>query len=136
MTNYLLDTNVLIGAYKLYYSPDICPAFLDWIMLQNERKCVSSIDRVIGELSAVKDDLYSWSCTTGCKLFEYSGTPILENNITNINNLLEENEFTQDRIHDFGLGADIWLISYALSHDHTLVKCRLHMKKCVVQKVK
>ena len=68
LTNYLLDTNALISAYKLYYNPDICPAFWDLIMLQNEGRCVSSIDRVIGELSAVKDELYSWSCTTGCKL--------------------------------------------------------------------
>ncbi len=121
MTKYLLDTNVFISAHNFYYSPDICPAFWDWIILQNEMGGVTSIDRVFGELSAVEDGLYNWSSTFGFKLFEYSGTPELESVTNNIETWLAENEYSDDGIYDFALGADIWLIAYALSYDKTLV---------------
>ena len=34
---YLLDTNVFIQAKQLYYAPDFCPAFWDWLVQQNKK---------------------------------------------------------------------------------------------------
>ncbi len=35
---YLLDTNVFIQAKNLHYGFDFCPAFWDWLKLDNNRK--------------------------------------------------------------------------------------------------
>ena len=52
MTVYLLDTNVFIQAKNLHYGFDFCPAFWDWLVVQNEAGKVASIEKVGDELRA------------------------------------------------------------------------------------
>ena len=43
MTGYLLDANIFIHAKNLHYGFDFCPAFWDWLVVQNEAGKVASI---------------------------------------------------------------------------------------------
>ena len=43
MTRYLLNANIFIQAKNLHYGFDFCPAFWDWIVIQNEAGKVASI---------------------------------------------------------------------------------------------
>jgi len=43
---YLLDANVFIQAKNLHYGLDFCPAFWDWLVIQNSAGQVLSIEKV------------------------------------------------------------------------------------------
>lgn len=43
---YLLDANVFIQAKNLHYGLDFCPAFWDWLVVNNHANQVFSIDKV------------------------------------------------------------------------------------------
>ena len=67
---YLLDANVFISAKNLHYGFDFCPAFWDWIIINNASGRVFSIEKVGDEVLALGDDLSVWAdaCGTGSDL--------------------------------------------------------------------
>jgi hypothetical protein len=66
---YLLDANVFIQAKNLHYGFDFCLAFWDWLLENNARGLVSSIEKVLDELIAVNDDLATWTQARGTAFF-------------------------------------------------------------------
>jgi len=54
---YLLDANVFIQAKNLHYGLDFCPAFWDWLVVENAAGNVFSIERVGDEIEAGGDEL-------------------------------------------------------------------------------
>ena len=60
---YLLDSDVLIGAKNLYYRPNFCAAFWNWIETGHASGRIYSIDKVKAELLSAKeaDVLYTWA---------------------------------------------------------------------------
>ncbi len=62
---YLLDANVFIQAKNLYYGLDFCPAFWEWLIVQNAAGRVFSIERVGDEIAAGADDLAAWTAGRG-----------------------------------------------------------------------
>ena len=66
---YLLDANVFIQAKNLYYGLDFCPAFWDWLIVNNKAKRVFSIEKVEDELNAGADELTTWASQRGHEFF-------------------------------------------------------------------
>ena len=66
---YLLDANVFIQAKKLHYGFDFCPAFWEWLIVENAAAHVFSIERVGDELKAIADDLSVWANARGSRFF-------------------------------------------------------------------
>jgi len=58
---YLLDTNVFIQAKQFYYAPDFCPAFWEWLVQQNKKGSVLSIEKVKDELTVGNDAAANWA---------------------------------------------------------------------------
>lgn len=54
---YLLDADVFIKAKNLHYGFDFCPAFWDWLVAENARGNLFSIEKVGDELHGIADDL-------------------------------------------------------------------------------
>ena len=65
MTDYLVDANVFIQAKNLHYGFDFCPAFWDWLVVQNEAGKIASIEKVSDELRAGEDALATWAAERG-----------------------------------------------------------------------
>ena len=61
MTVYVLDTNVFIEAKEDHYGFDICPAFWEWLDIQNLAGKVASIKEVLDELLVGDDELAEWA---------------------------------------------------------------------------
>lgn len=57
MFRYLLDTNVFVQAKQKHYGLDFCPAFWDWLVIQNRKGKISSVDNVFDEMRVVSDEL-------------------------------------------------------------------------------
>jgi hypothetical protein len=66
---YLLDANVFIQAKNLHYGFDFCPAFWDWIIDQDSKGRVKSIEKIGDELEAGQDDLATWAKASGNGFF-------------------------------------------------------------------
>jgi len=66
---YLLDTNVFIEAKNLYYGLDFCPAFWDWLTLNNVNLKVFSIEKVGDEIDEGRDELAQWANQRGSDFF-------------------------------------------------------------------
>ncbi len=58
---YLLDSNVFIEAKNRYYGIDFCPAFWDWLVKQNAKGSIYSIEKVGDKLTAGNDALADWA---------------------------------------------------------------------------
>ena len=61
MTTYLLDGSVFIQAKNLHYGFDFCPAFWDWLDVQNGLGQVFSVEQVGDEILAGDDELARWA---------------------------------------------------------------------------
>jgi len=66
---YLLDANVFIQAKNLHYGFDFCPAFWDWLIVNNSADRVFSIEKVGDEIEAGGDDLSDWAGQRGSNFF-------------------------------------------------------------------
>lgn len=66
---YLLDANVFIEAKRRHSGMDFCPAFWNWLVQQNARGQVFSIEKVGDELRAGSDDLADWAAARGAGFF-------------------------------------------------------------------
>jgi hypothetical protein len=58
---YLLDADVFIRAKNLHYGFDFCPAFWEWLVINNASDKVFSAEKVGDDLQAVADDLSDWA---------------------------------------------------------------------------
>ena len=66
---YLLDANVFIQAKNLHYGFDFCPAFWEWLIVNNTAKRVFSIEKVGDEINAGADELATWAAERGPEFF-------------------------------------------------------------------
>ena len=66
---YILDTNIFIEAKDSYYMFDTFPGFWDWLIIQNRKGMIYSVQAVDGELKKGKDDLSDWATKRGDAFF-------------------------------------------------------------------
>ena len=66
---YLLDANVFIQAKNMHYGLDFCPAFWEWLIVNNTSGLVLSIEKVGDEVLALEDELSEWAKARGPEFF-------------------------------------------------------------------
>lgn len=116
---YLLDTNVFIQANNLHYGLDFCPAFWEWLLI-NQQTIVGSLDKVKDEILAGDDALVDWVKQKNNQLF-YNFDQKSLGELIGINNTLRQLNYEAHAISSFKADADYFLIAYARSHNLTIV---------------
>ena len=127
--NYILDSNVFIQAKKHYYRFIFCPAFWDFLEIQNQHNKIISIDKVHDELLEGNDVLSIWSNFKGRDFFVDSNSPEINYNIDIIYEGLNEDDYYPSQINEFYNCADIWLIACAITWNRTIVTLENIRKK-------
>lgn len=117
---YLLDANVFIQAKNLYYGLDFCPAFWEWLIVNNKNKKVFSIEKVGDEITAGTDELSQWAAQRGKYFFLVPDTAILSA-LTTVSGWVTGQRYQPVAVNTFLQLADYYLIAYALAHNHTVV---------------
>lgn len=115
---YLLDTNVFIQARNLHYGFDFCPAFWDWLDVQNTEGVVGSIDRVSDEL--IDDDLSAWATARGERFFLAADDQVVPA-LGQVSAWANSQAYERAAIATFLQVADYWLIAHALAKQCTVV---------------
>lgn len=118
MIRYLLDANIFIQARNLHYGFDFCPAFWEWLVLQNEAGLVGSIDKVGDEL--LDEDLSVWATARGASFFLPPDNPVLPA-LTRVSAWATGQTYEPAAIATFLQVADYWLVGHALAHGCTVV---------------
>src|SRR6266705_2398610 len=117
---YLLDANVFMEAKNLYYGLDFCPAFWDWLIVQNAAGQVFSIERIEDEIEAGADELAEWVAERGSDFFLKPDAAILPA-LAKVSTWVTGQNYEPAAINTFLQVADYYLVAYALAHGQTVV---------------
>lgn len=117
---YLLDTNIFIEAKNRYYGFDFCPAFWEWLDVQNSAGNVFSIEQIGDELEAGEDELSQWAKERGSAFFLPADATILPA-LTTVSTWVTQQQYAPAAVNTFLQVADYYLVAHALAHGHTVV---------------
>ena len=118
---FVLDSDVIIGAYRNHYAPDICPGFWDCIPLYFQSGHLISIERVFDEIQN-PGDLVQWAQNAPSGLFAFSGEqPAITAYGTVMDWVQNSSQFKPEAKRKFAAGADGWLVAYAQIHSAVVV---------------
>lgn len=120
MTQYLLDANVFIQAKNLHYGFDFCPAFWEWLKVENDKGKVASIEKVRDEIVSGEDELASWAHARGHEFFLSADDKVLPA-LETVSAWANSQGYHPAAVSTFLQVADYWLVAYALAHNCTVV---------------
>ena len=126
---YLLDTNILIEAYKRYYAFDIAPSFWRLIKEHAEAGQIISIDRVLNELTTFPDQdaLKTWAVSEFNRWFvSTDNDEVISSYRDIINWAVSQTQYTDAAKAEFASIADSWLIAAAKTYNCILVTHELY----------
>ncbi len=121
-TNYVVDANVYIDAYRRYYAFAFSTKF--WEILKHSATTgrIVSIDRVKQELLSQKDDLSSWATNEYHEAFVSTDRPDVIMYYARLNTWAQSQpQFSTAAKAEFARTADAWIVAYALAGGHTVV---------------
>lgn len=117
---YLLDTNVFIQAKQFYYAPDFCPAFWEWLVQQNKKGSVLSIEKVKDELTVGNDAAANWARDRDESFFLPPDEKVLQA-LTTVSDWVKGQKYHQHAVNFFLQDADYYVVAHALAYKHTVV---------------
>lgn len=122
MTEYLLDSSVLIGAHNTYCDMDVFPGFWEWLDKMNEAKMFYSVEAVYTEVMGHEDNLKAWAGARGEQIFLPADNKVVSA-YSRVINWVNGQDYTQNAIDDFLKEdrADAWIIAHAMAYGRTVV---------------
>lgn len=117
---YLLDANVFISAKNLHYGLDFCPAFWDWIIVNNASGRVFSIEKVSDEVVALADELSVWAAARGAGFFLRPHADVFPA-LAAVSAWASAQRYEPSAVSTFLQVADYYLVAHALAAQHTVV---------------
>jgi hypothetical protein len=117
---YLLDADVFIRAKNLHYGFDFCPAFWEWIAINNATGKVFSAEKVGDDLQAVADELSDWAAALKANFFlrpDASTFPAL----AAVSKWANGQQYEPSAISTFLQVSDYYLVAQALAGNHIVV---------------
>ena len=117
---YLLDANVFIQAKNLHYGLDFCPAFWDWLVENNARQKVFSIEKVWDEIQAGNDELSEWADKQGPEFFLKPDSVMLSA-LGDVSSWATDQGYDPAAVNTFFQVADYYLVAFAIAHKYTIV---------------
>ena len=117
---YLLDSNVFIQAKNLHYGFDFVPGFWDWLIRENQRGDVASVEKVADELRAGGDELSEWAEAQGESFFLTPDSTVIPA-LNQVSDWAGAQSYDPAAVSTFLQIADYWLIAHALGHSCVVV---------------
>jgi hypothetical protein len=117
---YLLDANVFIQAKNLHYGLDFCPAFWEWLIVNNNTGKVFSIEKVGDEIAAGADELSNWAAARGDGFFLKPNATILPA-LSTVSAWVNGQNYEPAAINTFLQVADYFLVAHALAAGYIVV---------------
>lgn len=117
---YLFDSDVLIEAYRTFYSFSLCPGFWDFLDQEFATGEIRSIREVRLELEVRSDDLSTWAkARAGTFFLEPTSASVTA--MQTVSTWAMAQAFTDAAKREFLGSADSFLVAYGLAYAHTVV---------------
>ena len=117
---YLLDSNVFIEAKNRFYGFDFCPAYWEWLIVENAAGTVLSIEEVGAEVRSGNDALAEWAIDRDDSFFVKPSPPVLAA-LGQVTDWAIEQSYEPPAVAALVEGADGYLIAHALAGGHDVV---------------
>lgn len=150
MNKYILDTNVLISAYRTKYPFDVMPSFWKNLLLLASKVQLILIDEVENEIKKNEDALNNWLQTNKDKFIflQSDDFKVIDSYRLIIQGVIEDEQYTEKAKEDYASSADSWVIAHAHANNYIIVTeevydknikrrikipnvCRKHDIKCI-----
>lgn len=136
--SFLLDTNIFITPYRIYYPFDLAPSF--WEQLKNvlESPNVAILDKVLDEINKGSNDdkLTEWINNVNLNIIKQHEHQDIVKAFQSIINYIDQSNYTAEAKNEWmeqGI-ADPWLIATAIVHHYTIIT--LETKSNELRKIK
>jgi hypothetical protein len=122
-STYLIDSDVLMQAHRMYYAFDICPGFWESILFHHGQNRIFCINQVKDEIKGGdKDALYKWAHDVApAELFSSTEDPVIAECYARIIRWVQSEKFTEAAKEEYAKSADGWIIAYAKAKGYTVV---------------
>jgi hypothetical protein len=117
---YMLDADVLIRAKNLHYGLDFCPAFWEWLVINNAAGSVLSVEKVGDEVQAVGDELSEWVAARLPGFFVRPDAAVFPA-LATVSAWAQGQSYDPSAVSTFLQVADYYLVAQALAGGHTVV---------------
>jgi len=123
MTKYLVDTNVLISAYRIKYPMDVIPTFWEIILKELENGTICMIDQVAEEILVGGDQLSEWLKDNfkNITLLESDTYDVIGSYSEILQTVMDNPQYSDIAKYDYADVADSWLIAHAKANRYTIV---------------
>lgn len=122
---FIIDTNILITAWKIRYPIDSFKAIWKWFEKRIIEGSIVICESVYNELKQGRDDLFNWLDsilkTNAIKFEQQSGDNVISSYSMVINYAANCGKYTFSALSEFGNNADGWVIAHALANAYILV---------------
>lgn len=117
MVKYIIDANILIQAYRKYYTLDVFVSFWEKIKHLADTEVICSIDKVKNEIIPNGDDLSLWCIKQLPSSFFINSSSFIVEYSTVIRSVSNLNKYTKSAISEFSDSniADAFLVASAMS---------------------
>jgi predicted nucleic acid-binding protein len=113
---FVIDTNVLIEAYRRYYAFDLAPKFWSEIVNHVGNDHIVCVDRVQAELIKGNDELAKWIKNCGCYFLPTADAKTIDAYGKLMQWVAGEIRFTPQARSEFATVADAWIVAFAAAH--------------------
>lgn len=119
---YLVDSDVFIQAKNRHYGFDFCPAFWNWLVAENAKGNVFSVQQIGKELLAGNDNLATWASALGPQFFLAPNSAVTGAMATLTNWVANPlNGYKPAALATFLASGEYFLIAHALAVGYTVV---------------
>jgi hypothetical protein len=117
---YLLDADVFIRAKNLHYGFDFCPAFWEWLVINNAAGRVFSVEKVGDDVQAVADELSEWAAAQGVGFFLRPDAAVFPA-LAAVSKWASGHQYEPSAVSTFLQVADYYLVAQAYAGKHIVV---------------
>ncbi len=123
MSKYILDTNILITAYRLTYPMDVIPTFWNKLLEKAKDNTFSLIDFVVDEIRVGEDTLRKWidENIDDIEVLKSDDFNVIESFRVLMNDVENTEQYTQKAKEDYAASADSWILAHAHAYDYIIV---------------
>lgn len=117
---FLVDTNILVEAYRRYYAFDLVPSFWDFLDQNFDAGSLVSIKPVLDELKEGNDALTEWAKNRS-HFFKDPADATTVQAMSKVANWVKQQGYRQSAVDEFLGIADYFLVAFAAAHGLTVL---------------
>lgn len=123
MDKFIIDSNVLISAYRRNYPIDVIPTFWENMLIEAKKQRYYIVDEIYYEIKKGEDELTNWieSNIDSFQILNSDDCLVIEAYREIIQRVVDNDKYGLKAKKEFASVADSWLIAHAKAYNYVIV---------------